>query len=401
MKVMEGVRVVDVTTWAFVPSAGCVLAQWGADVIKVENPTAPDPMRLLGGTLEPGRPSPMFRHYNRGKRAMSIDLNNPEGLKILYKLVEEADVFLTSYLTETRRKLKIDIPDIKAINPRIIYAKGTGQGPNGPEAERGGYDLATWWCRGSLADSVMQVSGVDTPTSMIGHGDGMSGMTLAGGVSAALYQRERTGVASVVDASLLGTAIWFNGPAINSSKGVVRPIGPPAKPPRDLMPPGGTTYRTKDGRFLQLLFLGDSDRDWRDFFEHLGRGELANDARFANAMARMENRGALMTILDGLFAEATLEEWKARLATAKGVWAPVQTAAEIHDDPQTIANGFVKDVAYPDGPVPLVAPPILFDEDPGAPGRAPDFCEHTEEIMRDLGFGADSVAALRAAGVIA
>jgi crotonobetainyl-CoA:carnitine CoA-transferase CaiB-like acyl-CoA transferase len=358
-------------------------------------------MRMLGGTLEPGRPSPMFRHYNRGKRAMSIDLTQPEGLKILYALVEQADVFLTSYLTATRKKLKIDIADIKAVNPKIIYAKGTGQGPKGPESERGGYDGATWWCRGSLANAVMQVSGAQTPTAMIGHGDGMSGMTLAGGISAALFQRERTGVASVVDASLLGTAIWFNGPAINSSKGQVGATGPGQRPPRDMMGPGMITYATQDGRFLQLLFLGDSDRDWNDLFAHIGREDLAADVRFANTEARAQNRGALIGVLDEVFASQTLAEWKKRLVSIKGVWAPVQSAAEIHDDPQTIANGFVKDVQYRDGPVPLVAPPILFDEDPGAPGRAPDFCEHTDEIMRDLGFSPDQIVELRGAGAIA
>jgi crotonobetainyl-CoA:carnitine CoA-transferase CaiB-like acyl-CoA transferase len=229
----------------------------------------------------------------------------------------------------------------------------------------------------------------------------MAGMTLAGGISAALFQRERTGVASVVDGSLLGAAIWFNGPNINSSKGRAASVGPTTRPLRDLMGPGMITYRTRDGRFLQMLFLGDSDRDWSDFFFQIGRQDLVADDRFASSAARAQNRGALVGALDAIFSERTLEEWKVRLADLKGVWAPVQTAAEIHTDPQTIANGFIRDVDYPDGPFPLVAPPVLFDQDPGVPRRAPDFCEHTEEIMEELGYAPGAVATLRASKTIA
>ncbi len=214
MDVLKGIRVIDLTMWAFVPSAGGVLAHWGADVIKVEGPHSPDPMRLLGGSLAPGDQSFYFKHYSRGKRAIALDLASEEGREALYRLVDTADVFLTSFLPETRRKLKIDVDDIRARKPDIVYARGTGQGPQGPEAERGGYDGATWWCRGSLAWSTMQVTGIEFPSGMIGHGDGMSGMTLAGGICAALLKRALTGETSVVDGSLLGTAIWFNGPAL-------------------------------------------------------------------------------------------------------------------------------------------------------------------------------------------
>jgi crotonobetainyl-CoA:carnitine CoA-transferase CaiB-like acyl-CoA transferase len=148
--VMSGVRVVELTMWAFVPAAGGVLAHWGADVIKIENPHAPDPMRLLGGTLETGGASDQFKHYSRGKRSIALDLSQDEGREILYRLVEGADVFLTSYLPGTREKLKVDVEHIRARNPRIIYARGSGQGPLGPDADRGGCDFASWWFRGSL-----------------------------------------------------------------------------------------------------------------------------------------------------------------------------------------------------------------------------------------------------------
>src|ERR1700677_4666464 len=140
MKVLEGIRVLDLTMWAFVPSVGGVLAHWGADVIKVEGPRAPDPMRLLRGTLEPGGASWLFKHYSRGKRSVAIDLSSDDGREVLYRLVDQADVFMTSYLPETRRKLKVDVDDIRGRTPRIVYVRGTGQGPLGPEAERGAGD---------------------------------------------------------------------------------------------------------------------------------------------------------------------------------------------------------------------------------------------------------------------
>src|SRR6202041_971026 len=184
--------------------------------------------------------------------------------EILYRLGKGADVFLPSFLTEPRGRLGIDRDDIRARNPGIVYAKGTGHGPLGPEAERSGYDGVTWWCRGSLADSTMAVSGAASPTAMVGHGDGMSGMTLAGGICAALLQRERDGSTPVVDGSLLGTAVWFNGPAIIAAKASEATGG---RYEAMAQSAGMGTFQTKDDRFLRLSFLGDRDEDWQDLFE--------------------------------------------------------------------------------------------------------------------------------------
>jgi crotonobetainyl-CoA:carnitine CoA-transferase CaiB-like acyl-CoA transferase len=398
VRILNGIRVIDVTMWAFVPSAGGVLSHWGADVIKVENPRAPDPSRFLyGGSLAPGESGWSFKHYNRGKRGITLDLASDEGRQILYRLVEDADVFLTSFLTETRKKLKIDIDDIRAHNPSIIYAKGTGHGPNGPESERRGYDGVTWWCRGSLADSTMGVSGAEWPTAMVGHGDGMSGMTLAGGICAALLQRERGGGTSVVDGSLLGTAIWFNGPAIISAKAREGPTGEHEAQAHSA---GMDTYRTKDGRFLRLSFLGDHDDEWLDLFEHVGQPEAATDPRFATSAARTEHRHQLRQLLEQIFAQTTLEDWKGNLFDLKGAWAPIATAREIHDDPQTISNGFVRDVAYPSGPFAVPVPGVLFDRDAGDPQPAPNFGEHTDEVLREAGYTDDEIARLRVVHIV-
>ncbi len=406
MNILTGLKVVDVTAWAFVPSAGGVLADWGADVVKVEAPDRPDPMRLLGGTLEPGAASPLFKHYSRGKRAIAIDLTTDEGRDILYRLASDADVFLTSYLPRTRQALGIDVDDIRAVNPRHHLARGSGQGPKGPEADRPGYDGITWWGRGSLAQSAMDVTGSSWPTGMVGHGDGMSGMTLAGGVCAALLHRGLTGESVVVDGSLLGTATWFNGMALVMGQSVwarpPRTFEEPTPPPgREGSPATSTPYVTVDRRFIMLMFMGDDDRDFADLCHHLDRPELASDDRFARAAARQENSRELLGILDEIFRTSTLSEWKERLVTMRGPWSPLQTPEELFDDPQTIANGFLRHVDYPDGGLKVPAPPILFDEDPGDPPRAPDFAEHTDEILRELGCSDDDISRLRDSGAVA
>ncbi|MFI5046249.1 MAG: CaiB/BaiF CoA transferase family protein [Acidimicrobiia bacterium] len=404
MQVLGGIKVIDVTAWAFVPSAGGVLAHWGADVIKVESPRAPDPMRLQGGSLEPGGASTGFRHYSRGKRSIGLDLASDEGRELLYRLVADADVFLTSYLPATRRKLKIDVDDIRAVNPRIVYARGSGHGPHGPDAERRGYDMLSWWCRGSLAQSAMDGSGATTPTAMVGHGDGMAGMMLVSGICAALVARERNGHAPVVDGSLLGAAIWANGPAIIAAgrAPATRTFAPVVRPP-DLMSSGPATmcwYQTADARFVYLIFLGDDDRDFADLCEHVGRPELARDERFAHSATRVANREQLRAILDEVFAARPLEEWNRVLATARGAWAPVQTPEEIYADPQTEANGFLQPVDAADGLM-LPIPPILFDGDGGRPPRAPDFAEHTDEILGELGIEDAERTRLKESGVVA
>jgi crotonobetainyl-CoA:carnitine CoA-transferase CaiB-like acyl-CoA transferase len=398
--VLAGIKVVDVTMFAFMPMVGGVLSHWGADVIKVESPKSPDPMRLLsGGTLEPGASYQSFKNYNRGKRAVAIDLSTAEGQAVLYKLVESADVFLTSYLPATRRKLKVDVDDIRAHNPNIVYVKGSGQGPLGPDSERRAYDAAAWWARGSLAHTAMTNAGAEWPIGMVGHGDTITGTVLAGGVCAALLERERTGVARVVDGSLMGTALWYNHqPIIAAGLGTTWGGGPMV---RENHPASLNTYKTRDGRFLTLCFVNDPDGDWADLCEHLGHPELATDSRFSATSARVENRAVAVGILDEIFAQKTLEEWKEALKTAHGVWAPVQTPAEMHDDPQVKANGFIRTVEYPPGPIRLPVPPVLFDQEAGDIGRAPDFGEHTDAVLTEIGYNPEDLTRLRTDGVIA
>lgn len=410
MRILEGFKVVDVTAWAFVPAAGGVLAHWGADVIKVESPSAPDPMRTLGGSLEPGGAAHMFKHYSRGKRSIAIDLSTEEGQALVYELAAEADVFLTSYLAPTRRKLRIDVEDIRKVNPKIIYARGSGHGPKGPDADRPGYDNLSWWYRGSLGQTCMDLNKLDWAANMVGHGDGMSGMTLAGGICAALLHRERTGEAVLVDGSLMGTATWFNGPAVIGAQfnPTVRNPGPAVRPPPPPGAPPGlisavrTVYQTKDFRFINLLFLTDDDRDFADLCQRIGRDELAADARFAQRRERQAHSDVLFGLLEAEFASRDFAEWKALLAKARGAWAPVQSVEELYEDPQTLANGFIRRVEDSTGAGLMVpVPPIQFDEEAGDPPRAPDFAEHTDAILDELGYDAAAIARYKAAGTVA
>jgi crotonobetainyl-CoA:carnitine CoA-transferase CaiB-like acyl-CoA transferase len=404
MQVLEGIKVVDLTMWAAGPGAAAVLAHWGADVIKIEDPRRPDPIRVISGNAPPGTASVMFDHYNRGKRAISVDITRAEGRDVFHRLIENADVFVTSHLPKTRQKLRCDVDDVRAVNPRIVYAKVTGQGPRGPDAERGGFDVATFWSRGGLADTASHAAGVDEPPGMIGHGDGVAGFVLASGICAALVQRERTGTAPVVDASLLGTAMWILAPNIAGAQFAGDAESRLEDVPRRFRSPSTNVFRTKDGRYLQLVFLG-GEADWLDFYERIGRPELANDPRFVNVASfgasGSQDNVAAVEALDDLFAQRTLTEWRGILADTRGVWAPVQTLQELYNDSQTRANGFIRAIDDAPDALRLVAPPVLFDEEPGDPARAPAFGEHTDEVLREVGVTDADLARYREQGVVA
>jgi crotonobetainyl-CoA:carnitine CoA-transferase CaiB-like acyl-CoA transferase len=400
-QVLEGVRVVEVAQWWFVPAAGAVLADWGADVIKVEHPVTGDPQRgLVTSGLVPstGGVNFMIEQPNRGKRSVGLDLAHPRGRDLLYRLVETADVFLTNFLPAARRRLRIDVEDIRRVNPKVVYVRGHGQGARGPDAEKGGYDAASFWCRGGIANAVTPPGAAAPVMQRAAFGDSAGGMAVAGGIAAALFRRERTGVASVVDISLLGTAMWIMGPDIIASKllGIDLPSSDRTQPPNPIV----NSYRTKDGRWLFLNML-QPDRYWPDLCHRLGRPDLVADPPFADGRARFENRAECVRVLDGIFAGKTLAEWRAELADAEGVWAPMQSARELPDDPQAIANGYLPDVERDDGTrFTLVASPVQFDERSPALRPAPDLGQHTEEVLLELGLSWNDLAAAKETGAI-
>jgi crotonobetainyl-CoA:carnitine CoA-transferase CaiB-like acyl-CoA transferase len=255
-QILAGIRVVEVAQWWFVPSAGAVLADWGADVIKIEHPVTGDPQRGLvtsGFFPDTGGVNFMMEQSNRGKRSVGIDIGNPAGRAALLELVATADVFLTNFLPPARRKLRIDVDDIRAVNAKIIYVRGHGQGARGPDAERGGYDAASFWSRGGIAHALTPPGAAAPIMQRAAFGDSAGGMTVAGGIAAALFRRERTGVPSLVDVSLLGTAMWILAPDIVMTRLTDQemPAFDRAAAPNPIV----NSYRTQDGRWLFLSML--------------------------------------------------------------------------------------------------------------------------------------------------
>jgi len=400
---LDGIRVLEVAQWWFVPASSAVLADWGADVIKIEHPVTGDAQRGLaavGFKSTEGNVDFMMQQSNRGKRSVGLDLSNPGGRELLYRLAARCDVFLTNFLPDARRRLAIDVADIRAHNPDIIYVRGSGQGPRGPDAGKGGYDATAFWSRGGIAHALTPGELGYPVMQRAAFGDSIGAMTLAGGIAAALLKRERTGIASTVDVSLLGTAMWVLAPDIVASKLVARGSGIPRMDRRNAPNPAGNSYKTKDDRWLLLMML-QADKHWPDFCAHIDRPELSADERFADAASRFKNRAECIALLDAVFAERTLDEWKSKLATMEGPWAPMQSAEEIHDDPQTLANGYLCDVDGGEkGHFKLVASPVQFDELPPRLGPSPEMGQHTEEVLLELGLSWDDLLEHKRAGAI-
>lgn len=405
LDVMKGVRVLEVAQFWFVPSAGAVLADWGAEVIKVEHPVRGDGQRGLASSGVPSAVAGvdfLVQQPNRGKRSVGIDIGHAAGLELLYKLVDQCDVFLTNFLPESRQKLRIDVEHIRARNPRAIYVRGHGQGDLGPEREMGGYDATAFWNRGGIAAALTPPDMNEPISQRAAFGDGIGGMTIAGGIAAALFHRERTGEAKLVDVSLLATAMWVLSPDVVASKLLQPGTQQLPFPPRtSRFSPVVNNYKTKDGRWLMLVHL-QADRYWADFCARLGRADMIADPRFLDARVRFEHREACIAELDATFAKRTLAEWREALDGMEGPWAPTQTARELHEDRQVLANGYLQEVdGGARGWFALVRSPVQFDGQRAELSRGPEMGEHTDEVlMEKLGLSMEELIELKASGAI-
>jgi crotonobetainyl-CoA:carnitine CoA-transferase CaiB-like acyl-CoA transferase len=401
--ILDGVRIVEVAEHTFVPAASALLSDWGAEVIKIEHVTRGDAMRGLASTgvaIMTTDVHALLEHSNRGKKSIGLDLSSPDGLDILHKLVATADVFLTNKLPGVREKLGLGVDEIRAHNGDIIYVRGTGQGDRGPEADRGSYDSLAFWARSGIALGAKrpEYDLIPVPPAP-GFGDSIGAMTIAGGIMGALFHRERTGEATVVDVSLLGTGLWAMGQAIALSVILDMPWAPPAR--ERLTNPLTQNYATKDGRAVALTCL-QAAKYWPLLCDIIGRPELKDDPRFADQASLLENGPAAIEILDEVFASAPLGEWRERLASFEGQWCVVQHTLEAVEDPQTVANGYMQDCETSTGaPFKLVAAPVQYDDEPAVPKRAPEFNEHGDEILADLGLDWDTIVDLKVRGVIA
>jgi crotonobetainyl-CoA:carnitine CoA-transferase CaiB-like acyl-CoA transferase len=398
--VLAGVRVIEVADWGFVPSAATVLGDWGADVVKIEHPKFGDPIRgLVTSGLIPGASGRNFfvEHLGRNKRSVGIDLGTPDGRALLDRLLADADVFLTSFLDDARERLRLTWDDLRAVNPRLIYARGSGQGRRGPDARRGGYDGVSFWARGGIADR-LSASGKPPLQQRPAFGDFIGGMAIAGGVAAALYQRERSGQGLEVDVSLLGTAMWVLSPDIVASLmyGFMLPAaGDMPAAPNPLV----GTYFCADGKGLVLMML-QAERFWPLFAATVGRPDLLE--RWSTPEARREQAAAIRDELAAHFATRPRAAWEEVLRASECIWGPLQTPLDLPDDPQVQANGFLLESPTHDGPVRVCANPVQFGgEPPAVRGPAQDAGAQTEEVLLELGCTWEDIGRWKDAGVIA
>jgi crotonobetainyl-CoA:carnitine CoA-transferase CaiB-like acyl-CoA transferase len=396
---LDGVRVIEVSMWAMVPATGAILAEWGADVLKIEGPQG-DPVRaLVTAGITPDGPRYTWEMWNRGKRAIALDLTHADAQAIVHELVASADVFLTSILPAQRAKLGIDLDSIRAANPSIVYGSGSGVGSKGPEANKGGYDSITFWARSGAGASATPPGADPVGMPAGAFGDATSGMALAGGVAAALVKKFRTGEGSVVEGSLLGTAMWAMQMWITGT----RAAGIDEMPRMTRQQPFNVlvnTYLTADDRWIALCML-QADRYWAGFCEAIGRRDLVDDERFTDAKARAENAQACVAELDATFRSQPLGHWTARLATQDGQWDVLKKPSEVLDDPQVVANTFAHRVEYPGGhELSLVQSPVQFDRRPGTVRPAPEFGGDTDAVLEAMGWDTERILEAKINGAV-
>jgi crotonobetainyl-CoA:carnitine CoA-transferase CaiB-like acyl-CoA transferase len=394
---LQGIKVVELAQWVFAPVATALLADWGADVIRIERPEG-DPYRGLatqGIGADGGGINLSVALANRGKRSIALNLREDPARAVLHRLLSQADVFVTNLRPGALKSLGLDAVTISERYPRLVYARGHGYGLRGPDADLPAYDASAFWARGGLAHVLTPSECADPIPQRGAMGDRIGAMALAFGVAAALVKRDRCGDGSIVDVSLLATAMWTL-----SSDVLAALQGQQPRAVKRAVNPVHRAYRTKDGRHIQLVFL-DSDRYWAPLCTLIGRDDLVDDERFHDLASRGKNAEACVAILEAEFARRTFEQWKELLGQIDAPWAPVQAVEELLDDPQVLANDYLGEVSvdgYPTYRLPTV--PVQFGERSPVPTRAPEHGEHTEEVLLELGYTWDEIAALQGNGSI-
>jgi len=393
---LEGIKVVEMGVWVAGPSCAAVLADWGADVIKIEPPEG-DPFRGFFASISAVPMNPPFELDNRGKRSVALDLEIEAGREIACQLIDQADVFVSNMRPRALEKYGLSYEECAARNPRLIYCQVTGYGPDGENANRAAYDIGAFWARAGVAASLVP-PGRELPQQRGGMGDHMTGATAAGAISAALYHREKTGKGQRVAVSLARVGAYIMGWDMSTRLRFGR-----LAPPYDRFHaanPIMNCYRDKNGRWFWLLLL-QADRHWPDLLRAIDAPHLGQDERFKDIPSRMQNAEALVAELDAIFATKTYDEW-AEIFDRENVWhAPVNTIDDAVDDPVLHSAGAFIDVESPDGPAKMVATPADFYGTPIKPNRwAPELGQNTEEVLLELGFDWDRIIELKDQGAI-
>jgi crotonobetainyl-CoA:carnitine CoA-transferase CaiB-like acyl-CoA transferase len=389
---LEGIRVIETGGWMVAPLCARHLGDMGAEIIKVEHPVMGDPTR--GITLLREKYTGGFQEVveicNRNKKSIGIDLYNPLGKEIIYKLIETADVFITNFQDKTAKKMGMDYESVSKINPKIVYAIGTGWGRKGAGKDRPGFDLAAYAMTGTMAQ--MSWEGVPpTPLGVVGMGDEINSLVLALGVMTALVHRERTGEGQLVHTSLLGSWIEVGGAMLQQA--LYRGVDIPRQKREAATSPLWNNYKTQDGRYIQLAMI-QSDPYWHDLCQALDLVEIEKDPKFDHHWGRVENNVELISIFDKAFAKRSFAEWQERFTHYTIIWAPVLTYAEVIKDQQLRDNDYVVKVDHPIyGAIETPGIPVQLSKTPGMiRSLSPEMGQHTEEILQDIGYTWEDIA---------
>jgi len=393
-----GLKVIDCASYVAAPAAATVLADFGAEVIKIEPPGEGEAWR--NQFKRPGLPETTINYpwllTARNKLGLALDLKSEAGRAVLERLVSQADVFITNLPLPARGRLRMRYADFSEKYPRLIYASLTAYGESGDEAGKTGFDATAYWARTGLMDEVRPDSRAMPARSVAGMGDHPTAMALYGAIVTALYRREKTGRGGEVRASLMGNGMWANGYLIQAR--LAGAPHPPRPPREETITALGSIYRTADGRWFMLAVA--NERQWPVLADVLGMPELVRDPRFLGPTERRKNAGVLMRIFDAAFAKKTLAEWREILDAADLTFGIVGTVEEVARDPQALAAGMLKPLA--ETGMMTVDSPFTLTESAKVPvSRAPEHGEHTHRILRAAGYSDGEIDALRAAGTIA
>ncbi len=401
---LDGVKVIEFGHFLLVPTATAMLADWGAEVIKIENfKRGGDAVRFatpIEGVMPPTelKQSMWFHYFNRNKKSIGIDTKSEKGREALFKLIEKADVFATNFDVGAVEKQGLDYENIKKVNPKLIYCQGSGYGTRGPDKYKPGFDYAAWWARSGMMDRIS--SDTDPRPQRAGLGDNQVAPCIAGAIAAALYAREKTGVGQKVEVSLYHFAVF--GAAFDVGAALNVGVNIPKTDRTRVTNFMWNVYKTKDDKWIMFV-MPQTDLFWDRFCKAIGKPEWENDERFDSHQKRMEQNMYLIPEMDKIAATRTAAEWDQIAKDFDIVLGWVQTPLDVASDPQAIENGFFEEVVEESSghKFKLINSPVVFSETPATVRTlAPALGQHTEEVLLEHGYSWDDLSAMKEQGVI-